>query len=246
MDQGRFQLAVDGATELANVGGQADTGVINVSPGIHWVSEGGAGATDISQYTVAFGGDCTSNDTSQGLLARPITLATGDQKVCTITNRGFPAVTLQWIDQTGQSPNFRIQIGSASVTSTNGAVMRLSGLGSANYPVSIAPVDGNTNLNSYVFTFGLDCAAASASQATISLSAGQEKTCRILVQTAGVGGCSAGQRPCGYADDGTAVCVLQGASCNALCPVQQGQSGTFCDVDAKGKPICVYGNQKCK
>lgn len=79
-DTGKFNLRIDGATAGtgANVGNGGTTGAVTVIAGSHTVSETAGAGTTLSNYTSVISGDCASNGN--------ITLATGDNKVCTITN----------------------------------------------------------------------------------------------------------------------------------------------------------------
>ena len=245
-DAGRFSLSIDGKIQLTNVGDQADTGVINVSTGVHLVSEGGASNTDLANYVVQFQGDCVSTDTSHGPLTRPVSVAVGQQKSCTITNRGFPAVKLIFVAPSDDPGIFNVQIDHATVGTggtANGMITRINSLPSATHQVSVVPANAATNMDNYSVTFGGDCQMSGL----ITLAAGDEKLCRIQVLRAGVGGCPAGQQSCGQAPGHPPLCVTQGVSCNALCtPGPRGQQGTFCDVKDNGLPWCVYPPASCQ
>jgi hypothetical protein len=79
-DTGKFNLRIDNAT--AGTGTDAScggtTGAVTVTAGSHTVSELAGTATNLSDYTAVITGDCAANGS--------ITLAAGDNKVCTITN----------------------------------------------------------------------------------------------------------------------------------------------------------------
>jgi hypothetical protein len=72
-----FNLQIDGATVRANVT-SGSTGLLEVSPGNHMVSETGSTVTDLDGFTAVIGGDCAPDGT--------VSLVPGDKKVCTITN----------------------------------------------------------------------------------------------------------------------------------------------------------------
>ena len=77
-DPGRFDLRIDGITQTSNVGNGGSTGSVVVTGGMHTVDELGNGAS-LSSYIRTFAGDCNA--------AGSVTLAAGDNKICTITNR---------------------------------------------------------------------------------------------------------------------------------------------------------------
>src|SRR5262249_24909755 len=77
-DPGRFNLLVDGARRQAGVGDGGTTGALTVSPGEHRVSETAAAGTNLGSYDTFIGGDCGQDGR--------VTLAPGDNKMCTIVN----------------------------------------------------------------------------------------------------------------------------------------------------------------
>ncbi len=79
-DAGRFNLQIDGAIQGtgASVGNGGTTGPITLDPGPHTVSETAVTGTNLSDYTVTYGGACDSSGN--------VTLDTNDAKTCTITN----------------------------------------------------------------------------------------------------------------------------------------------------------------
>ena len=80
-DPGRFNLRIDGVIQAFAAGNNGTTGAITTSVGTHSVSEVAAddGSTDLANYITTFGGDCSATGS--------VTLAAGDNKTCTITNR---------------------------------------------------------------------------------------------------------------------------------------------------------------
>ena len=84
-DSGTFALQVDGATK-ATGGDGTTTGTLRMSAGAHTVGELGAAGTDLARYESSIGGDCATDG--------QITLAPGDNKTCTITNRRKPTLTV--------------------------------------------------------------------------------------------------------------------------------------------------------
>ena len=77
-DPGRFILNVD-LVGIVVVGNQGTTGPLPVGPGTHVVGEVAAAGTSLGSYTTTIGGDCSASGS--------VTLASGDNKTCTITNR---------------------------------------------------------------------------------------------------------------------------------------------------------------
>ncbi len=80
IDPGLFNLQIDGSTAGtgANVGDTGTTGAVEVSIGAHTVSETAGTSTTLTDYTSVISGQCA--------LDGSITLAAGENKVCTITN----------------------------------------------------------------------------------------------------------------------------------------------------------------
>lgn len=79
-DAGMFNLQVDGATAGtgASVGNGGTTGAVPFTVGSHTVGETAVVGTNLGDYVTTIGGDCAATGA--------ITLASGDNKVCTITN----------------------------------------------------------------------------------------------------------------------------------------------------------------
>lgn len=78
-DSGLFNLRIDGTSYASNVGNGGTTGAVEVSIGAHTVSELAGTNTNLNNYTAVISGDCNPQTGS-------VTLAAGDNKVCTITN----------------------------------------------------------------------------------------------------------------------------------------------------------------
>ena len=80
-DPGKFNLRIDGVNQAFAAGNNGTTGAITTSVGAHSVSEVAADGTgtDLANYTTTFGGECSATGS--------VTLAAGDNKTCTITNR---------------------------------------------------------------------------------------------------------------------------------------------------------------
>lgn len=80
-DSGKFNLRIDGVNQAFAAGNNGTTGAITTTVGTHSVSEVAADGTgtDLANYTTTFGGECSATGS--------VTLAAGDSKTCTITNR---------------------------------------------------------------------------------------------------------------------------------------------------------------
>jgi len=172
-DYGKFQLRIDGKIPNAganNVGDGGTTGAVSVIPGSHTVRETAADTdTILANYIRMIGGDCAADGT--------ITLAFGDNKICTITNTRKPTLTVNKIlipdDDTGKF-NLRINgvIKGSNVGDggTTGAVIRNPGF------VTVDEISGTgTSLSNYVGVIGGDCAL----DGTITLAPGDNKICTI-------------------------------------------------------------------
>jgi probable HAF family extracellular repeat protein len=72
-----FNLQIDGVTVKEKIN-SGSSGPQTVSIGTHTVSETGAPGTPLSAFGTVIGGDCAADGT--------VTLAEGDNKICTITN----------------------------------------------------------------------------------------------------------------------------------------------------------------
>ena len=112
-DTGTFGLQIDGQTK-ATGGNGATTGAVAVDDGAHSVGEVGAAGTDLSHYESSIGGDCAANGS--------VTLAPGDNKVCVITNRRKPTLTVTKVLVPANDPGtFGLQIdGQTKATGGNG------------------------------------------------------------------------------------------------------------------------------
>jgi uncharacterized repeat protein (TIGR01451 family) len=84
----RFNLQIDGSNVTTDtVCGGSTNGQIEVTVGTHTVGETGGSGTNLSNYTSVISGDCAPNGS--------VTLAAGDNKVCTITNTKLGSITGQ-------------------------------------------------------------------------------------------------------------------------------------------------------
>ena len=115
-DTGLFNLQIDGGTAGtgANVGNGGTTGAVVVDLGPHLVGETAGTGTSLSDYTTVISGDC---DPATGT----VTVAAGDNKVCTITNTRKPRLTVNKVLVPAIDPGlFNLQIdGSTAGTGAN-------------------------------------------------------------------------------------------------------------------------------
>jgi hypothetical protein len=173
-DSGRFNLMIDGRTagNGANVGCGGSTGAVTVQPGLHTITETGAGGTDLGKYTTTIGGDCASDGS--------IPVAQGDEATCTITNvrKGqsvaFLTVTKICIPQS-DGGLFNLYIGQqvAPDEPCGGSLGPLAVSVGAHRVGETAGT--GTNLADYTTTLGGACAA----DGSITLAAGQSAVCTI-------------------------------------------------------------------
>ena len=168
-DTGTFDLKLDGVTKADDTACGTNTGAITTTIGGHTVSEAAGTGTDLADYTSAISGDCASDGT--------IALAAGDNKSCTITNSRLPRITIYKVCvPTTDTGTFDLKLDgvtkaddTACGTNTGAIVTTIGG-----HTVSEAAGTG-TNLDDYTSAISGDC----ASDGTITLAAGDNKSCTI-------------------------------------------------------------------
>lgn len=191
----------------------------------------------MSNYVVQFEGDCAANGS--------VNITPSVTKTCVIRNSGFPTVTIAFI---GDS-QFNVQFdGNNEATGVHqfSETKSLKSLSSASHRIGITP-SGTTNLQDYQVIFGGDCqAAAGGANATLSISAGDAKSCNIRAVAVT---CPTGQKQCGRRASGFPdLCVPEQGTCDALCPSvpRQHRFGTFCGVNPdNGQAECGYPPRGC-
>jgi microsomal dipeptidase-like Zn-dependent dipeptidase len=244
-DPGRFALVIDpgvsgGTVILKNVGDQAQTRAVPLSDGTHMVAEQGAANTSPGNYSTVFGGDCDSKGSVQ--------IVAGIAKACTITNNGFPTLTISLaIEPLSYTPDrFTILVDgavqAAGVWGFN-QTRQLTSLSTATHTITIA-ASGSTSLVNYGIGFSGDCQRSTADSATLTITAGDAKTCSISAVRVT---CPAGQKLCGDAHGFPPLCVPQFGTCDALCPfsTKTHTLGTFCGVSPDGQAECAYPPEMC-
>ena len=172
-DAGLFNLRIDGATAAggADEACGGSTNVIVSTIGTHTVSETAGTGTNLANYTSVISGDCAANGT--------VTLAAGDAKSCTITNTRLPRLTVvKQCLPTNDPGRFNLRIDGATAA---GGADEVCG-GSTDVIVTtigthtVSETAGTgTNLADYASAITGDCAA----NGTITLAAGDNKTCTI-------------------------------------------------------------------
>ena len=172
-DGGSFNLRIDNVTRLANAACGAST-TVTVKTGKHTVTETAGAGTNLANYSAVIGGACAANGS--------VTLAANQSKTCTITNTRKPTLTVNKICVPDPDPGrFDLLIdghkkGVDDVDCATGG-NRTTG------PVALTigahrigeQGDGATRMADYTATYGGDCSA----QGTITLAAGDSKTCTI-------------------------------------------------------------------
>ncbi len=172
-DAGLFNLQIDGATAGtgANVGNGGTTGAITSTIGAHTAGETQGTGTLLADYTTVIGGDCAANGS--------VTLAAGDNKVCTITNTRKPRLTVNKVTvPANDTGKFNLQIDGA--TAGTGANVGNGGTTGAITSTIGAHTAGETQgtgtlLADYTTVIGGDCAA----NGSVTLAAGDNKVCTI-------------------------------------------------------------------
>ncbi|MGH3080487.1 MAG: prealbumin-like fold domain-containing protein, partial [Gaiellaceae bacterium] len=106
-DGSTFDISVDAMTVLDDAGDGAND-ERPYAPGTHTVSETfGDGGAIGADWTVDFSGDCDSSGT--------VTLAYGDEKTCTITNKRKPKLTVVKVIEGGNGAAFDLAVNGSTV-----------------------------------------------------------------------------------------------------------------------------------
>ncbi|HVD25838.1 MAG TPA: DUF11 domain-containing protein [Gaiellaceae bacterium] len=161
-----FDLAVNGSTVLDNVGGSGGQVTNTYDVGTSYsVSEtlGNGAAVDPAVWETSMSGDCSGS------------LAAGDDKACTVTNKRKPKLTVVKRIIGGDGSSFDISVGATKVLDDAGdgaSDTRTYAPGS--YPVSETLADGSAIPGGWSTSFSSDCAGAA-----VSLAYGDDKTCTI-------------------------------------------------------------------
>jgi uncharacterized repeat protein (TIGR01451 family) len=166
-DGSSFDISVD-ATKVLDDAGDGASDERTYAPGSYTVSETfGDGGAIGSDWTVGFSGDCDQNGS--------VTLAYGDDKTCTITNKRKPKLTVVKVIEGGNGAAFDLKVNGGTVLDD---VSGVGGQVTNTYPVdtsySVTETLGNGDaVDPAVWetsTSG-DCAG--------TLAAGDDKTCTV-------------------------------------------------------------------
>ena len=166
-DASVFDLSV-GATQVLDDAGDGAADERNYGPGAYDVSETfGDGAAIGSDWTVVFSGDCDADG--------HVTLAYGDAKTCTVTNKRKPKLTVVKVIEGGNGAAFDLNVNGGTVLDD---VDGVGGQVTNTYPVDTAYSDTETLGNGdpvdpavWESISSADCAG--------TLAAGDDKTCTI-------------------------------------------------------------------
>ena|GEM_PF-1694794 len=175
-DPGKFNLRIDGNT--AGTGADAlcggTTGQVTVTAGSHTVSETAGTGTSLSNYASLIGGDCAANGT--------VSVAAGENKVCTITNTlqtGTLLVKKHVVNDNGGSASasaFTLHVKSGVNDVANSPAAGSESGTSYTLNAGAYVVSENTPPSGYTQTgFSGDC----DSNGSVTVVTGQTKTCTI-------------------------------------------------------------------
>ena len=146
-DSGRFDLKVAGMVVKASAG-NGESGALGVAPGTYRVTESAAPGTSLSNYTTAIA--CTINGnpgpSANGTTQVDVTVVTGDQAVCTITNKRKAQITVtKHLVPSSDPGRFDLKVGGTVVAAgagDGGSGSKLVGAGT--YTVSEVAVPGTS------------------------------------------------------------------------------------------------------
>jgi len=167
-DGGKFTLNIDGNPVTDCVGG-VSSGAIQVSIGLHTVSESACDGTSLSNYTVVIDGDCGTGGN--------VTVAAGENKTCTITNSRKPTLKVKKVLSPSDDPGkFNLWIGGTKYASDVGDGGTTGALVFAPNTYTVSETAGNsTSLADYDTVIGGDgCEGGS-----VTLVPGDVKVCTI-------------------------------------------------------------------
>ena len=162
-----FDLSV-GATKVLDDAGDGAANERTYAPGAYDVSETfGDGAAIGSDWTVVFSGDCDADG--------HVTLAYGDAKTCTVTNKRKPKLTVVKVIEGGNGASFDLKVNGGTVLND---VDGVGGQVTDTYPVDTAYSVTETLGNGDAVDPAVWESSSSADCAG-TLAAGDDKTCTI-------------------------------------------------------------------
>jgi len=170
-DAGKFNLQIDSSTvgTGANVGDGGTTGAQIESIGAHTVGETAGTDTNLSDYITVIGGDCASNGS--------ITLAAGDNKVCTITNTKKATIIVKKT-MNGGTATFSYTGTPSGDISVSGNTIQAS-VAPGQYVSTETPLAG-WDLNSVACDNANSTGNLSNHNVTFNVTAGQTVTCTFI------------------------------------------------------------------
>ncbi|HET7686743.1 MAG TPA: hypothetical protein VFM19_10080 [Candidatus Limnocylindria bacterium] len=176
-DSGVFNLFINGTQRATDVGHNGTTGTVYGVIGANTFSESAGTGTTLLDYTSAVSGTGCGGTAAAGT----VTLAAGENKTCTITNTRRPKLTIvKVLDPTNDSGKFNLSINGttwATDVGHNGTTGSQYATIGAN---SFAEAAGTgTSLSSYISTVSGTGCGGSATAGTVTLAAGDNKTCTI-------------------------------------------------------------------
>jgi len=146
-DPGLFNLQIDGSTAGTgtNVGDGGTTGTLQTTIGSHTVGETNGTGTILSNYSSSI--SCANNGGASSAYTGSLTVAYGDNWVCTITNSRLPTIIVQKITtgSFGGPFNFTTTGGHGFTTpfSLSTTATGLAGLGQQSFTIDGGGIGGN-------------------------------------------------------------------------------------------------------
>ena len=179
-DGGLFNLQVNAATEQADATDGDDTGFVNVAvDSTPTVGEIAGTGTNLADYESAI--SCNNGDSGSGTSLLLSTLAAGDQVTCTITNTRRATLTVEKVtDPAVDDGLFDLFINATEhatdVADAGSTGAQFATIG-ANTFAEAAGTD--TSLGDYISVVSGAGCGGTATAGTITLAAGENKTCTI-------------------------------------------------------------------
>ena len=179
-DSGRFDLKVDGSTVKA-AAGDGGTGSVYVKPGTHHATETAVGGTNLSDYTASI--ECKKTPTRTGGGGGTVTLGSGDEAVCTITNTRKGKVEIKKVtdphETGGTAFGFSGFAGAFSLT--DGAVKTVTGVLPRTDPYAVTEsAAAGYRLTSISCTDADSTGAVASRTASIRVAPGETVRCTFL------------------------------------------------------------------
>ncbi len=176
-DAGRFDLKVDGTTVKA-AAGDGGTGTTYVKPGSYSISESAASGTNLGDYTAST--ECKKTTTRTGGGGTTVTVGSGDEVVCTITNTRKGKVEIAKVTEPAETGgrSFAFSGFAGAFNLAHGGLKTVTGVlpRSEPYTVTEAAATGY-RLKAIVCTDGDSTTSLSTRTASIKVSPGETVRC---------------------------------------------------------------------